>query len=87
MRSAERLVERGEQELADADVVDQQTLLVDDVDDVQRLAVLAVRPDVVEHLAHGPVLAHRHVVRRHQAADGVFRVPEQRERRPRVRPA
>ena len=43
IRSATRAGRRGQQELADADVVDQQALVVDDVDDVQRLAVLAVR--------------------------------------------
>ena len=58
-----------EQELANADVVDERALVVDDVDDVERFAVLPVLAHVVEHLLNGPVLAHRDVVRRHQAAD------------------
>ena len=49
-------------------------LVVDDVDDVERLAVLAVRPDVVEDVPDGPVLPDRDVVRGHQAADGVLAV-------------
>ena len=69
-----------EQELANADVVDQQTVLVDDVDDVQGFAVLAVRPDMVEHVAYGPVLANGHVVRRHQPADRALGIAEQRDR-------
>ena len=73
-------IERRQQELADADVVDQQALLVDDVDDVQRFAVLPVRPHVVEHLANGPLLADRDVVRRHQPADGLLGIAEQRQR-------
>ena len=73
-------VERRQQELANANVVDQHALLVDDVDHVQRFAVLAMRADVVEHLAHGPLLADRDVVRRHQPADGLFRIAEQRQR-------
>ena len=41
-------------------------LLVHDVNHVEGLAVLPVLADVVEHLAYRPVLADRHVVRRHQ---------------------
>ena len=62
-------------------------LLVDDVDDVERFAVLAVRADVVEHLADGPVLADRDVVRRHQPADRALGIAEQRRARRRVPPA
>ena len=47
---ATRVARLGEQELADAHVVDQQPVVVDDVDDVERLAVLPVRADVIEHL-------------------------------------
>ena len=72
-------VQRRQQELANPNVVDQQALLVDHVDDVQRFAVLAVRPDVVEHLANGPLFADGDVVRRHQPADRLFGVPEQRQ--------
>ena len=38
---------------------------------------MAVRPHVVEHLTDGPVLADRHVLRRHQAPDGVLRIAQQ----------
>ena len=78
MRSRDAMVDRRQQELADADVVDEQALFVDDVDDVERFAVLAVRADVIEDLAHGPVLAHRDIVRRHQTPDRPLRIAEQR---------
>ena len=55
----------GQQELANANVIDQDALAVDDVNHVQRLAVLSVRAHVVEHLLDAPVLADRHVIRRH----------------------
>ena len=73
-------VERRQQELANPHVVDQEPAFVDDVDDVERFAVLAVRAHVVEHLAHGPVLPHRDIVRRHQAADRLLGIAEQRHR-------
>ena len=50
-------VQRGQQDLADPQVVDQPVVGVDDVDDVQRLAVAAVGPDVVEDVPDRPVLA------------------------------
>ena len=68
-----------QQELADADVVDQAALIVHDVDDVERLAVLTVRADVIEDLLDRPVLVDRDVVRRHQPADRAFGVAEQRD--------
>ena len=71
------LVGCGQEELADADVVDQQAVVVDDVDDVERFAVLAVRADVIEHLGDGPVFLHADVVRRHQTPDRAFRISEQ----------
>ena len=80
MSSATRCSTRCQQELADADVVDEQSLLVDDVDHVQGLAVVTVRADVVEDVAHRPVLAHGDVVRRHQPADRALRVAEERHR-------
>ena len=55
-------------------------VVVDDVDDVERFAVLAVRADVVEHLGDGPVFPHRDVVRRHQPPDRAFGIAEQRHR-------
>ncbi len=39
-----------------------------------------MRPDVVEHLANGPLLADGDVVGRHQPADRFLRVPEERQR-------
>ena len=68
----------GHEQLADAEVVVQPALLVHDVDDVERLAVAPVLADVVEALLHGPAPADRDVVRRHQPADAVLGVAEQR---------
>ena len=53
--------------------------VVADVNDVQRLAVLSVLADVVEHLADGPVFTNRDVVRRHQTPDRILRISEQRD--------
>ena len=55
-------------------------LVVDDVDDVQGLAVLTVGADVVEDLANRPVIPDRHVGRRHQASNRFLGVTKQRER-------
>ncbi len=74
------LVGSVEEKLADADVVDQQSVVVDDVDDVERFAVLAVRADVFEHVRDGPVFLHAHVVRRHQTPDRALGVTEQLDR-------
>ena len=57
-----------------------QTLLVDDVDDVERFAVATVLAYVVEDVADRPVLAHGDVVRRHQPADRALGIAEQRHR-------
>ena len=73
-------IERRQQELANADVVDQQALLVDHVDDVQRLAVLPVQPHVIQHFANRPLFPDGHVVRRHQTADRLFGIAEQGHR-------
>ena len=83
----DRNVERRQQELADPDVVDERTLLVDHVDDVERFAVLAVRSDVVEHLADGPMLPDRHVVGRHQSPDRILRGSRAATERPIAPPA
>ena len=77
---------RGQQELADPDVVDEQVVLVHDVDDIEGFAVLAVRAHVVEHFADGPLLPYGHVVRCHQPADRLLRdsraaLPRHRARR------
>ena len=44
---------------------------VNDVNDVERFAVLAVRRGCSRALRRRPVLTDRHVVRRHQAADRI----------------
>ena len=67
------LVERRQQELADADVVDEQALLVDDVDDVQRFAVLAVTCGRSRAPRERSSARARDVVRRHQPADRASR--------------
>jgi hypothetical protein len=51
------VLRRGEQELADPDVVDEKPVIVHDVDDVEGLAVLSVLAHIVQHLAHRPVVA------------------------------
>ena len=76
----DQVIDRRQQELANADVVDERAVLVDDIDDVERFAVLTMCPDVVEHVADRPMLLNRHVVRRHQPADRALGVPEQRHR-------
>ena len=55
-------------------------MIVDDVDDVQRLTVLSVRAHVVQHFLNGPMLPHRDVVGRHQPSDRSFRVPQKGQR-------
>ena len=72
------VVERFEQKIADAQVVDQFAAIIDHVDDVERLAVLAVLAHVIEHFLHRPILAHRDEVRRHQTANTSFRITEKR---------
>ena len=57
--------------------VDQNPVPIDDVDHVERLAVVAVFADVIERLAHAPLRPHRHIVERHHPADAVLRVGEQ----------
>ena len=54
--------------------------IVDDVDHVQRLAVLAMFADVIEHLFHRPILVNRDEVGRHEAADASLRITEKRLR-------
>ena len=56
------------------------SVVVDDVDDVERFAVLAVGADVVQHLGDGPVFPHRDVVRGHQSSDRSFGIAEQLHR-------
>ena len=70
-------MQRGQQDFADSQVVDQPVLVVDDVDDIERLAVAAVGADVIEHMAHGPLLADHDVVGGHQSADAMFAIIEQ----------
>ena len=74
------LAQRHHEELADSDVVNQHAIIVDDVDDVQRFAVLPVLAHVIEHLLDGPVFPHGDVVWRHQTPHGSRRVAEQRHR-------
>jgi hypothetical protein len=73
------VVKRSEQELANTNVVDQESFRVDDVYDIQRFAVLAVGPDVVEYVSHGPVFADGDIMRRHQPAHRPLGIAEERE--------
>jgi len=61
-------------------VSDEHAAVIDDVNDVQRLAVPAVLTHILEHLADGPTLVDRDVVHRHQMSDDASRVFEQRRR-------
>src|SRR5678815_2792423 len=70
------LFQRGEKELTTPNVIDQHALFIDDINDVQGLAVLTVSADVIEHLANGPMFTNAHIVRRHQAPDGAFGIAE-----------
>ena len=72
--------QRHDQELADPNVVDQHAVVVDDINHVQCFAVLAVFPNEIEYLLHGPVFLDRNVVRRHQPTNGPWLVAEQRDR-------
>ncbi len=71
-------IERGQQEFADADVVDQPPALVHYVDDVQRLGIAAEDANVIEHLRDGPIVVDADEVGRHQAADAVLGIVEKR---------
>ena len=66
-----------EQEAAHAYVVNEHPTFVNDVDHVERLAVLAVGADVVEHLLDSPSRSDGDVVRRHQATDAVFGIAQE----------
>ncbi len=49
------LVQRRQQDFANAQVVDQAIVVVGDIDDVQGLAVLAVCTNMVQHVLDGPL--------------------------------
>jgi hypothetical protein len=70
-------VGREEQDLPDGDLADEPPPVVDDVHDRERLAVVAVAPNVVEHVGHGPVRPDADVVRREEPPDAALGVAEQ----------
>ena len=66
-----------EKETSHAYVVNEHSGFVNDVDHVERLAVLAVGADVVEHLLHSPARSDGDVVRRHLATDAAVGVAQE----------
>ncbi len=70
-------VQRPQQNFADAQVIDQFSAVIHDVDEVERFAVATMFAHEIEHLLHRPVFVDRHKVRRHQTADAAFRITEQ----------
>ena len=77
-QAVHRRLQRPQQKFPDAHVIDQLAVLVHDVQHVQRLAVSAVLPDVIEHLLHRPRIPDRDEIRRHQPPDAALAIPEQR---------
>ena len=75
-------IQRAKQKIPDAQVVDQFAALIDYVDEIERLAVLAVLAHIIEHFFHRPILPHRNKVRCHQTANAAFRVTKKRGRYP-----
>ena len=75
-------IERPQEKLANAQIVDQLALLVDHVDDVQRFAILSVRADVGENILHRPVFMDGNKIRRHEPANAASGTSEQRGRGP-----
>jgi hypothetical protein len=68
---------RRQENLANADVVNQHSTVVDHVEHIERLGILTVLADVVEDLVNQPFAPDGHVVRCHQPAHRVGRVGEQ----------
>ena len=68
---------RGEEQLAGSDIIDEAVIFIDDVDDVQGFAVLAVTSNVIEDVLDGPVGVDGDEVGGHEAADGIGRVLQQ----------
>ncbi len=67
----------GEDQAAQLHVVQKPPLAVHHVDHVDRLAILPLRPDVGERLLDRPLRPERHVVRRHEPAHALRRVPQE----------
>jgi transposase len=59
------VIERCQQKLADAKVINELAGCVHHVDYAQRLAVLPMAADIIKNLLYCPILAHSNVVRRH----------------------
>ena len=78
IKSLTFVVERLEQKFANPNIVEQFSAIIDHVDHVQRLGVLAVFAHVIEHLFHRPAGIDRDQVRRHQPADAAFGITEER---------
>ena len=67
----------GQQQLANSQVVDQPMIVVHHIDDVQRLAVVPMQADVVQHMLNRPMLPHADKVGRHQPSHGIGGVLQQ----------
>ena len=57
--------ERLEEKLAHSNIVEQLSAIIDDVNDVERLGVLAVFAHVIEDFFHRPTGIDRDQIRRH----------------------
>lgn len=75
--AADREIGVGDEDLADADVIEELALIVDDVDHPQGFAIRAVMADMVDDLGTGPVWADADVIGGHEAADAVGWVVEE----------
>jgi len=61
-------------------IIQHHVLLINHVGSGHRFVAGPVLTDVVEHLRHGPVLAHGNVVRHHQPANAVVQRAQQLQR-------
>src|SRR4051812_46939960 len=69
--------QRPEQEFTNSNVVNELSLVVDHVNNVDRLAVAPVCADEIEDLLYGPVIGDRDEVGSHEPAHAPFRIIEQ----------
>src|SRR5262249_3443357 len=70
------VIQWGQKEFANADVINQQALVANNINNIQGLAVLAVGTDIVQYFTNCPMLTHADIMRRHEPANRIFGITE-----------